>query len=80
MAERQHVTDMTQVGQGVLRLGCPFGKVRQGRRLLVEAPALEEAGASLATGTQRRSASALAAMEPTNGATWPKEGRVGVVG
>jgi hypothetical protein len=46
----------------------------------VEAPAPGEAGASLATGTQRRNASALAAMEPTNGATWPKEERVGVVG
>ena len=36
---------------------------------------MEEAAASLATATKRRSAPALAAMEPKNGATRPKEGR-----
>jgi hypothetical protein len=51
-----------------------FGRANRG--LLTEASALEEAGASPATGTKRRSALALAAMQPTNGAKWPKEGRV----
>jgi hypothetical protein len=45
------------------------------RGLLAEDAATEEAGASLATGTISGSASALAAMQPTNGARWPKEGR-----
>jgi hypothetical protein len=58
---------------------------RANRGLLVEARAPEEAAASLATGTKRRSASlstvalakveALAAMQPTNGAKRPEEGR-----
>jgi hypothetical protein len=48
---------------------------RANRGLLVEALAMEEAGASLATGTKWRSASALAPM-PTNGAKRPEEGRV----
>jgi hypothetical protein len=42
----------------------------------VEARAPEEAGASLATGTKRTSASALAAIEATTGAIRPEEGRV----
>jgi hypothetical protein len=50
-----------------------FGRANRG--LLTEARATEEAGASLATGTKRRSASALAATQPTNGAKRPEEGR-----
>src|SRR5262249_45037740 len=37
--------------------------------------ATEEAGASLETGTKRRSASHLRQTKPRNGAPWPKEGR-----
>jgi hypothetical protein len=58
-----------------LALFPPSLSGRANRGLLTEANAQEEAGASLATGTKRRSASALAAMQPTNGAKWPKEGR-----
>jgi hypothetical protein len=55
-----------------------FGRANRG--LLVEARAPEEAGASLATATERTSAPALAAMQPTKGAIWPEgEGRFGAV-
>jgi hypothetical protein len=64
-----------------------FGRANRG--LLTEAKATKEAGASPATGTKRRSASALAAKQPTclreaeaslrrrqaNGAIKPEEGR-----
>jgi len=53
---------------------------RANRGLLVEALAPEEAGASLATGTKWRSASALAAVQPTNGAKRPEEDGVRAVG
>lgn len=59
-----------------LALFPPSFSGRANRGLLVEARAPEEAGASLATGTERTSASALAAIEPTNGAIRPEEGRV----
>ena len=45
---------------------------RANHGLLVEALAPEEAAASLATGTKKRSASALAALQPTNGAKRPE--------
>jgi hypothetical protein len=51
---------------------------RANRGLLTEATATETAAASRATGTKRRSASALAAMQPVNGATWPGR-RTGLV-
>jgi hypothetical protein len=61
-----------------LALFPPLFSDRANRGLLVEARAPEEAGASLATGTQWTSASALAAMQPTNDARWP-ERRTGLV-
>src|ERR1700733_13949034 len=48
---------------------------RANRGLLTVATATETAGASPATGTKRRSASALAAMQPVNGAKWQEERR-----
>jgi hypothetical protein len=51
---------------------------RANRGLLAEATAPEEAAASLATATKRRSARTCS-HQPTNGAKWPEEGCDGVV-
>jgi hypothetical protein len=53
----------------------PSFRPRQSRPS-AEAPATEEAGASLATGTSEEECAALAPIKPRNGASWPKEGRV----
>ena len=55
-----------------------FDRVNRG--LLEEAFAPKEAAASFTTGTAEEEclAQALAAIEPIEGALWPKEGRRGV--
>jgi hypothetical protein len=61
---------------GGIRVACGADDV------IGQAPARapEEAGASPATGTKKEECAALAAMQPTTGATWPKEGGFGAVG
>jgi len=53
---------------------------RANRGLLTEATATETAGASLATGTKRRSASALAAISRRTAPNGRKKDEIGVVG
>jgi hypothetical protein len=54
---------------------------RNNRGLLTEASAQEEAAASLANGTKRRSAKELRLRHRADaGAKWPKEGRKGLAG